>query len=316
MKITDLIIDKEFESVIPPLEKQEFEFLKESILKDGEVYHPLVVWNKIIVDGHHRYKILKKHPGIKYRIAEKNFKNRPEAISWICLNQLGRRNLTDIQKKMLMGKRLKAEKMARGASDGFRGNQHVNPVKHQNDALPDGETHLTANIIAKEMGVSRPTVERAERFVDGVNAAEEVFPGITKDITSGKIKPKQSDVVAIAKAPAEERKQMAKNLYKELTPEEKERRKKKREFSKSLEILDQTHMPSADNKVQPEDMLMTFSSEAEKFVDSMNFCLNYMPELLTEPKYFEQVKRVIRPVKDYIKTLEENKPLNNVSIAK
>ena len=26
MEITDLIIDKEFESVIPPLEKQEFEF--------------------------------------------------------------------------------------------------------------------------------------------------------------------------------------------------------------------------------------------------------------------------------------------------
>ncbi len=166
------------------------------------------------------------------------------------------------------------------------------------------------------MGVSRPTVERAERFVDGINAAEEVFPGITKDITSGKIKPKQSDVVAIAKAPAEERKQMAKNLYKELTPEEKERRKKKRELSKSLEILDQTHMPSADNKVQPEDMLMTFSSEAEKFVESMNICFDYFPQLLTEPEYFEQVKKVIQPVKDYIKTLEENKPSNNISIAK
>ena len=316
MKISDLIIDKEFESVIPPLEKQEFEFLEESIVKDGEVLHPLVVWNNIIVDGHHRYKIWKKHPDIKYRITEKNFNNRNEAISWICLNQLGRRNLTDIQKKMLMGRRLKAEKMARGASDGFRGNQHVNPVKHHFDALPDGETHLTANIIAKEMGVSRPTVERAERFVDGINAAEEVFPGITKDITSGKIKPKQSDVVAIAKAPAEERKQMAKNLYKELTPEEKERRKKKSELSKSIKILDQTHMPSPDNKIQPEDMLMTFSSEAEKFVRSMDFCFDYFPQLLTEPEYFEQVKKVIQPVKDYIKTLEENKPSNNISIAK
>ena len=68
MKITDLIIDKEFESVIPPLEKREFEFLEESILKDGEVNHPLVVWNNIIVDGHHRYSILKSHPNIKYRI--------------------------------------------------------------------------------------------------------------------------------------------------------------------------------------------------------------------------------------------------------
>ena len=41
MKISDLIIDKEFESVIPPLEEKEFEFLEESIVKDGEVYHPI-----------------------------------------------------------------------------------------------------------------------------------------------------------------------------------------------------------------------------------------------------------------------------------
>ena len=60
------------------------------------------------------------------------------------------------------------------------------------------------------MGVSRPTVERAERFADGANSTEEVSPGITKDIVSGKIKPKQADLVAITKALAGERKQMAK----------------------------------------------------------------------------------------------------------
>lgn len=310
MDISDLVIDKEFESVIPPLDKQEFEFLKESILQDGEVFHPLVVWDNIIVAGHHRYKILKGHPDIKYRITERHFDNRYEAISWICLNQLGRRNLTAVQRKILFGRRLKAEKMSRGASDGFRGNQHVNLVKHQNDALPDGETHSTANRIAKEMGVSRPTVERAERFVDGVNAAEEVFPGITKDITSGKIKPKQAEVVAIAKAPAEERKQMAENLYKELTPDEKELRKKKRDLSKSIQILDETHMPSKNNKIKPEDMLLTFQSEVEKVISSMDFCFDYSPELLTEAMYLSEVKESIKQLKDYIKDLEENRYAN------
>ncbi len=42
MNISDLIIDEEFESVIPPLTDEEFELLKVSILDDGEVYHPLV----------------------------------------------------------------------------------------------------------------------------------------------------------------------------------------------------------------------------------------------------------------------------------
>ena len=309
MKISDLIIDKEFKSVIPPLERQEFEFLEESIVKDGEVYHPLVVWNNTIVDGHHRYKILKKHPDIKYRITERHFENRYEAISWICLNQLGRRNISSVQKTILIGRRYNVEKLAYG--DFKRCN--ISP-RHHFDALEDH--HKTANKIAKEMGVSRPTVERSGNFVEGMDAAEEVLPGFAKDVLTGKIKPNQADVRAIAKAPAEERKQKAKNLYKELTPKEKERRKRQRDFTKSIEILDQTHIPSKDNKIQPEDMLMTFISEAEKFVRSMDFCFDYFPELLTEPKYFEQVKKVIQPVKDYIKTLEENKPSNNISIAK
>ena len=306
MNISDLIIDEEFESVIPPLTDEEFELLKESVLNDGEVYHPLVVWNNIIVDGHHRYKILKEHPEIKYRITAREFENRYEAISWICLNQLGRRNLNDAQKKMLIGRRYKTEKMARGASDGFRGNQHKKSVKGQNVPLPD-DVHITSSRIATEMGTNEKTVRRAEKFVDGVDAAEEVLPGVTKDITSGKIKPKQADVAAIAKAPAEERRQLAENLYKEPTPEEKARNKNKRDLMKAIRMCDATHIPSDTNKITPQDMLMTFESEIEKVISSMDFCLDYFPELLTLPEYVVQVKKIIQPLKDYIKNLEENR---------
>ncbi len=306
MNISDLIIDKEFESVIPPLTDEEFELLKESVLNDGEVYHPLVVWNNFIVDGHHRYKILKEHPEVKYRIKERAFENRYEAISWICLNQLGRRNLNDAQKKMLIGRRYKTEKMARGASDGFRGNQHKKSVKGQNVPLPD-DVHITSSRIATEMGTNEKTVRRAEKFVDGVDAAEEVLPGVTKDITSGKIKPKQADVAAIAKAPAEERRQLAENLYKKPTPEEKARNKNKRDLMKAIRMCDATHIPSDTNKITPQDMLMTFESEIEKVISSMDFCLDYFPELLTLPEYVVQVKEIIQPLKDYIKNLEENR---------
>ena len=311
MDISDLIIDKEFESVIPPLDEQEFEFLEESILQDGEVYHPLVVWNNIIVDGHHRYKILKKHPDIKYRITERCFENRYEAISWICLNQLGRRNISSIQKTILIGRRYNSEKLAHGAADGFRGNQHeqTNLVTRKNCVLPQNG-NITAEKIASETGVSSRTVQYAGDFVDGMDAAEEVLPGVSKDIASGKIKPKQSDVRAIAKAPTEERKQMAENLYKELTPEEKEQRKKKRDLSKSIQILDETHMPSKNNKIKPEDMLLTFQSEVEKVISSMDFCFDYSPELLTEAMYLSEVKESIKQLKDYIKNLEENRYAN------
>ena len=301
MSISDLIIDEEFESVIPPLTDEEFELLKESVLNDGEVYHPLVVWNNIIVDGHHRYKILKEHPEIKYRINKREFENRYEAISWICLNQLGRRNLNDAQKKMLIGRRYKAEKQAYG--DFSRCNSSP---RCQNDTL-EASSHPTATKIAKEMNVSPRTVARAENYVDGIDAAEAVLPGVSKDVTSGKIKPKNEDVYAIAKAPAEERRQLAENLYKEPTPEEKARNKNKRDLMKAIRMCDATHIPSDTNKITPQDMLMTFESEIEKVISSMDFCLDYFPELLTLPEYVVQVKEIIQPLKDYIKNLEENR---------
>lgn len=54
-------------------------------------------------------------------------------------------------------------------------------------------------------------------------------------------------------------------------------------------------------------MLMTFESEIEKVISSMDFCLDYFPELLTLPEYVVQVKEIIQPLKDYIKNLEENR---------
>lgn len=99
MNISDLIIDEEFESVIPPLTDEEFELLKESVLNDGEVYHPLVIWNNIIVDGHHRYKILKEHPEIKYRINKREFENRYEAIA---IQAVTKHGILNVSKRLPM----------------------------------------------------------------------------------------------------------------------------------------------------------------------------------------------------------------------
>ena len=73
---------------------------------------PLIVWNDTIVDGHNRYRIAQAHPGIEFRTHEKHFNSKYEALSWICKNQLGRRNLTPQQKKYLIGERYDAEKQS------------------------------------------------------------------------------------------------------------------------------------------------------------------------------------------------------------
>ena len=110
MDLKDLKIDPEFAEKIPPLTEEEFTQLEANILAEGALLSPMIVWNGVIVDGHNRYRILQEHPEITFEVREKEFENRFEAIAWICRNQLGRRNLTEIQKRMLIGKQYEAEK--------------------------------------------------------------------------------------------------------------------------------------------------------------------------------------------------------------
>lgn len=65
-----LTIEPEFRDKIPPLSDDEFQKLEQNILEDGEVREPLVIWHNTIIDGHHRWKIIQKHPDIPYKIKQ------------------------------------------------------------------------------------------------------------------------------------------------------------------------------------------------------------------------------------------------------
>jgi hypothetical protein len=95
-----LTIDPEFQSLIPPLSAQEFELLRQQIRERG-CLEPLYVWkdgdNRILLDGHNRYKIC--GDGLPYTyIKVPNIGSREEAKLWILEHQAGRRNLTDDQR--------------------------------------------------------------------------------------------------------------------------------------------------------------------------------------------------------------------------
>lgn len=143
-----LTIDPEFEAKCPPLTGDELSQLEENILEEGLVLMPLIVWNDTIVDGHNRYRIAQAHPGIGFRTHEKQFSNRYEALSWICKNQLGRRNLTPQQKKYLIGQRYDAEKKTHGGDR----KSNLPESSGQNDHLIAAQK--TRERIASETGTS------------------------------------------------------------------------------------------------------------------------------------------------------------------
>ena len=209
----ELKIDPEFAGKIPPLTEEEFRQLETNILEDGRILSPLIVWNGTIVDGHNRYRILQKHTELSFEIYEREFKDRYEAIIWICRNQLGRRNLTPAQRKYLIGKQYEAEKASVNGAE-RRNRDRSGRFQPVGKNYPLEEPLRTSERIAQEHGTGEHYVRRAERFAQGVDAAEETLPGIRQEIFTGAIKPPDSLVEAVSKATPEERKELVEQLKK------------------------------------------------------------------------------------------------------
>ena len=120
MKLSQLKIDPEFQSKIPPLQFEEEQQLEQNIIAEGRLLNPIITWNGYILDGHTRYRILKKHGFIKFEVEEIQLANKYEALAWICKNQLGRRNLSPERKKFLLGKEY--VEMLRIINEAWKGN--------------------------------------------------------------------------------------------------------------------------------------------------------------------------------------------------
>ena len=290
-----LKINPEFEKLIPPLTDDEFELLEKNILSEGEIFTPIFTWNGYIIDGHHRYQILSKHPDIKYRVTEKDFPNKYAAMSWICNNQLGRRNLTPNNKKYLIGKRYDNEKLANG---GDRKSEDQKSVVQNRPVIFDSP-HITREKIAKETGTTQSYVKYADMFAKGVDAAEEAVPGIKKEILSGQIKRPAYEIADIAKAPPEERKELTENLRMP-RPSSK---KPSREMSAMIGNI-KSDMRKIKPAVSEEGALGTLNGAIDLLIESCEMLFDDYPKLLSEKQYFTKVMEVMQRAINYVEELK------------
>lgn len=210
MKLSQLKIDPEFQSKIPPLQFEEEQQLEQNIIAEGRLLNPIITWNGYILDGHTRYRILKKHGFIKFEVEEIQLANKYEALAWICKNQLGRRNLSPERKKFLLGKEYESTKLAVGAP---LGSKHGIRKCGQNDHI--FTESRTCQRIASEHGVGEKTVRRAEKYSQGIDAAEEAVPGAQEEILTGRIKATDAQIAALPAIPKEERPAILDELRKE-----------------------------------------------------------------------------------------------------
>ena len=153
-------IDKEFESLIPPLSDDEFKQLEENCVKEG-IRDALVVWkvpngDQILVDGHNRMKISAKHGGIPFQIKEMRFDLREDAIAWIIKNQFGRRNLSAYDRSVLALK-LKPFIAKKAKENERKGGGSGNSGRQKSD-----NPTTTSKELARVAGVSHDTIHKVE----------------------------------------------------------------------------------------------------------------------------------------------------------
>ena len=340
MNLNALKIDPEFQGKIPPLTFEELNQLEANILRDGRIINPIIVWQGLIVDGHNRYTIARKHPEIPFTVHEKEFASRYEAIIWICKNQLGRRNLTPEQKKYLIGKQYEAEKCVNGgdrkSSAAKSGGHFDHLIKHEK----------TRGRIARETNTTDSFVRRAEHFAKGVDAAEDAVPGTRQKVLSGEVRPTAAEIASVARAPPEERPALVAEICKPKPPKppaqkqkappavaaplpdastsdeeapdeepmstpapseptfpQKENEPLKVDRQQILEIAN--HRYNAKQLANGAAMLCEVSGAANTMIRRWESVFRDYPDILTDADNRSAVKRNIQKVKDYLQKLED-----------
>ena len=165
--IKDLTVDKEFEDLLPVLTPEESEKLEGSILKYG-MLDPIKIWQEpdtdkwIIIDGHNRYNILKKHH-IEWRYWQDykimgELETREDVKQWMLEQQLGRRNLSDVERYEIVQKfkSVFQKKAKENQSLGGKGIPNLVKVNVQEE-------------MAKAIGVSKGSYHKLDKVMQSDN---------------------------------------------------------------------------------------------------------------------------------------------------
>jgi ParB-like chromosome segregation protein Spo0J len=163
-----------------PLRDDERALLEQSVLAEG-IRDPLVVWKRadgtrILLDGHHRYDLAKQH-GLDYAVVEMEFETEDDAVLWVLQNQLARRNLTDEQRTLLIGRYYNMLKLA----------PHRPSAEKEEKFSSFSGHNATSRQLGEIFGVSEKTVRNAAEFAKAVDALAEIEPEAAARVVAGEL---------------------------------------------------------------------------------------------------------------------------------
>ncbi len=96
----DIVVNEELKAYIDPLTPDEYEALERSLLAEG-CRDSLVLWGNVLVDGHNRYGICRKHDLPFNTVQNTRFQSMEDVHLWMIEQHLGRRSVSDFQRGVL-----------------------------------------------------------------------------------------------------------------------------------------------------------------------------------------------------------------------
>lgn len=200
----ELKIDPELKDLLPPLTNEEYKQLEKNIVENGfDRNFPIMEWHGYIADGHNRYSICKKH-NIEPVIGTLAYETKEEVMRWMLDIQLGRRNLSPIQRITVAEKYRpiyeKTAKENQGTRNDLKNNIPQNlGESEKKKAAKDREVNSK---LAKVANVNPETYRQAKRVLDSENddLKQRVLSGETsinagyKELTQEKNEKKQIQI--------------------------------------------------------------------------------------------------------------------------
>jgi hypothetical protein len=96
----NIVVNEDLKTYIDPLTPEEYEALERSILTEG-CRDALVLWNDVLVDGHNRFGICRKHGVAFQTVQNARFRSLEDVHLWMIDQHLGRRSVSDFQRGVL-----------------------------------------------------------------------------------------------------------------------------------------------------------------------------------------------------------------------
>ena len=257
----DIVVDPDLQAYIDPLTPDEYEALERSLLAEG-CRDALVLWGNVLVDGHNRYGICRKHELPFQTVQNTRFRSMEDVHLWMIDQHLGRRSLSDFQRGVLaLRKReIVAERRRQPAPEAAptsaAADAGAEPAPATAQPLPDPID--TREALARAAKLSSSQVGMIERI------QKQATPELVAAVKSGAVS--LSAAAAVASLPAEEQIAAASGGADELKQAAKRVREAKRK-PREEEPAPETSPSAAIDAGEPTDPMALIASLRQRIAE-------------------------------------------------